>query len=147
MIQSRITRKVLCPVDMSECSAAALRRAVDVAARDGAKLYILFVEAIHHSALPGAGNYAPEHDEYSRFLRETRLARHDIDYEQHYARGNVADEITRFAYVREIDTVIMGTHGRTGLMRHLMGSVARSVCRRMDCRVETVQGPAVSGAR
>lgn len=132
-------KKILCPVDFSNHSMKALARACEAAEHSGAKLFILHVEGLRNSALPGSSSYVAELDEYSRLLRETAPTSTKINYEQHYARGNVTEEILRFATVREVDRIILGTHGRTGLLRSFMGSVATTVCRMAHCEVETVQ--------
>lgn len=131
-------KKILCPVDFSDHSKRALSRAGETAVHSNAKLYILHVEGLQVGALPDSPGYVAELDEYRRLLEETTPSQ-DVDYEQHYARGDVATEIVRFATLRKVDQIVMGTHGRTGLIRSLMGSVASSVCRLATCEVETVR--------
>jgi nucleotide-binding universal stress UspA family protein len=55
--------------------------------------------------------------------------------------GNEASEIARFAKENHADLIVMGTHGRTGLGRLLMGSVAELVLRQASCPVLTVKTP------
>lgn len=55
--------------------------------------------------------------------------------------GNEASEIARFAKENNADLIVMGTHGRTGLGRLLMGSVAELVLRQATCPVLTVKTP------
>lgn len=138
--------KILCPVDFSDHSFKALARACEAAEHSGAKLYILHVEGVRNLAIPGTVGYIPELDEYKRLLEETTPDSPNILYEQHYTRGDVAEEIIRFAKLREIDRIIMGTHGRTGLLRSLMGSVASSVSRMATCHVETIRPSTVDSA-
>ena len=54
--------------------------------------------------------------------------------------GNPHEEILEFVAEHDIDMVVMGTHGRTGLDRALMGSVAERVVRRSPVPVLTVRG-------
>lgn len=135
----QVAKKILCPVDFSAHSNRAFARACDAALDNKAKLYILHVEGLHANTLPDSLGYVPEIDEYRRLLAETKPDSPDIDYEQHYARGDVAEEIVRFATLRGVNQIVMGTHGRSGLIRRLMGSVASSVSRLAKCEVETVR--------
>lgn len=56
--------------------------------------------------------------------------------------GDPAEAIIQLAEADDVDFVVMGTHGRTGLTRLLMGSVAEAVVRRAPCPVLTVKQPA-----
>jgi nucleotide-binding universal stress UspA family protein len=55
--------------------------------------------------------------------------------------GDPAEEIIRYATASEIDLIVMGTHGRTGLDRLLMGSVAEKVLRGAPCSVLVAKLP------
>ena len=132
-------KKILCPVDFSEHSSRALTRACESALHSKAKLYILHVDCLNVTKLPDSSGYVADLDEYRRLLEEAKPDSEEIDYEQHYAKGDVATEIVRFAGLRDVDQIVMGTHGRTGLIRSLMGSVASTVCRLATCEVETVR--------
>jgi nucleotide-binding universal stress UspA family protein len=131
-------KRILCPVDFSECSQAALKHACEAAARHDAKLYIVHVEAAGHSVPPGKPGYVAELDGHRRLLNEANPCSQDVDYEQHYLRGNVVDEIRNFATLRDIDLIVVGTHGRTGLSRALMGSVAESLSKHAPCEVTSI---------
>ena len=132
-------KKILCPVDFSDHSDRALARACEAALHNKAKLYILHVDTVNVTTLPSSSGYDADLDEYRRLLLEAKPESRDVNYEHHYARGDVATEIVRFAMLREVDQIVMGTHGRSGLLRSLMGSVANSVCRLAKCQVETVR--------
>jgi len=84
--------------------------------------------------LPGDARYDENLDENRRLLTEAKPSS-DIKFEQHYLKGDVVDEILRFARLRDIDLIIVGTHGRTGIAKLLMGSVAESLIRRAPCPV------------
>jgi nucleotide-binding universal stress UspA family protein len=72
-----------------------------------------------------------------------RLAapRDDVRAEHRLAEGDAAAEIVRVADEIKADLVVMGTHGRTGLGRLLMGSVAEQVVRKAPCPVLTLTTP------
>src|SRR5207247_9050465 len=55
--------------------------------------------------------------------------------------GDAAKEIVELARDSQCDLIVMGTHGRTGLGRLLMGSVAEQVMRRAPCPVLTIKAP------
>ena len=55
--------------------------------------------------------------------------------------GMPADEIVQYADEHAIDLIVMGTHGREGVMRVVLGSVAETVVRRARCPVLTVHHP------
>jgi nucleotide-binding universal stress UspA family protein len=131
-------QRILCPVDFSECSQKALEHACGVAARTGAKLFIVHVQDVGHTCPPGNPGYVEELDQHKRLLEEAKPCAEGIDFEQHYMRGHVIDEIRRFAVLRHVDLIVLGTHGRTGLARVLMGSVAESLSKDSPCEVITV---------
>ena len=131
-------KRILCPIDFSDCSQEALRHACQAAERNEAKLYVVHVESSGHSIPPGKPGYVAELDGHRRLLTEGKPCSEDVDYELHFLRGNVVDEIRNFATLREIDLIVVGTHGRTGLTRALMGSVAESLSKKAPCEVTTI---------
>jgi nucleotide-binding universal stress UspA family protein len=131
-------KRILCPVDFSDCSCVALDHACELAAESSAKLFIIHVEKAGQTCLPGSTGYVEALDEHKRLLIETTPSSAEIDYEQHYLRGNTIDEIRRFAMLRDVDLIVMGTHGRTGLAKALMGNVAEMISQHPPCQVITV---------
>lgn len=131
-------QRILCPVDFSDCSQKALNRACELAEESGAKLYIVHVQKGAPSHPPGTTGYVAELDEHRRLLVEAKPCSEKVDYEQHSLRGNVIDEIRRFAILREVDVIVMGTHGRTGLAKAIMGNVAETISEDPPCEVITV---------
>jgi nucleotide-binding universal stress UspA family protein len=61
--------------------------------------------------------------------------------EHHLLAGDPAEAIIRTAEQEGVDIIVIGTHGRTGLTRLLMGSVAEAIVRRATCPVLTVKQP------
>ena len=131
-------KSILCPIDFSENSKVALDQATEQAAQHGAKLFIAHVEGVRQNARPGSSAYLAELDEYQRLLQEGRPYLTNIDFEQHYLRGDVVEEIIRFADARNVDRIVIGTHGRSGLRRVFLGSVAEAVSAAANCDVVTV---------
>lgn len=65
----------------------------------------------------------------------------NVKYEHRMVTGDPAGRIVELAEEENIDLIVMGTHGRTGLKRLLMGSVAEAVVRRAKCPVLTFKEP------
>jgi nucleotide-binding universal stress UspA family protein len=137
-------RTILHPTDFSECAAHAYRLAVALSRDYRARLHVVHV--ITQPDLALLGELLPaeplRHQRaLAAALREIGLSAPGVhvDY-QIISDGNAADEIVRAAAEAKADLVVMGTHGRTGLKRVLMGSVAAAVLTRATCPVVTVRG-------
>jgi len=143
---------ILVPTDGSDGANAALRHAVDVARRYDATLHVLYVVDDRMSPV----DREMDRDEVLRLLeradetptapaleraREANVSATDA------IRVGVPHEVIR-EYVDEhdVDLVVMGTHGRTGLEHALLGSTTERVVRTVDVPVLTVRlDPAESG--
>jgi len=148
-------RKILCPVDFSEPSRQAMHVAAQLARERGAELMLLHVYQAPGVSFPEATFMAG--DEILRQLLEMvlkSLAEWKSQAERigashvstHTAMGTPYAEILRFAEKQEVDLLVMGTHGRTALMRVLIGSVAEKVVRHAPCPVLTVRPEKVQEA-
>jgi len=133
---------ILHPTDLSPGSEAALRVA-RLQARDlGARLVVLYVAP---SDIPASGAATAPTD--PRVFRDTledvrkRLDGPDLKYpaETWFTQGDAAAEILRVALELGCGLIVMGTHGRTGLGRLLMGSVVEFVMPRAPCPVLVVK--------
>jgi nucleotide-binding universal stress UspA family protein len=136
--------KILFPTDFSELSQSALAHAASLARDSGATLLIAHVEEPPQAYGSGEAYYTlPEFDDTS--LRERLLAvvptDPDVPYEHRLLIGDPAAEIVHLSQREDVDLIVMGTHGRTGLMRLIMGSVAEAVVRRAACPVLTLKHP------
>lgn len=137
-------RCILHPTDFSESSAKALQIAIDLARDYGATLALLHVwlepAAVYTSADPVAGLDMNEVRDAEK-ARLNAIAIPDAGFvvERHFVEGEPAQEIVRFARERTTDLVVMSTHGRTGLGRLVLGSVAEQVLRNAPCPVLTVK--------
>jgi len=133
MIQ--LFRKILCPIDFSEHSLAALDVALKVTQQNDAKLYLLNVAPVP----AGAAGFQPvPMDPYPLLERErqeelAKLARERIPaavrYETLVISGDPAERVLETARGLEADLIVMGTHGRRGLSHLVLGSVAERVVR------------------
>lgn len=137
-------RKILHPTDFSKNSENAWHLACALARDHGATLLLVHVHLLPAVAYGEFGALPPE--TYDTEALEAQLGRIEpIDSSLTVCRfllkGDPATEIVRFAKEQECDMIVMGTHGRTGLRRLLMGSVAEEVVRKAPCPVLTVKTP------
>ena len=138
--------KILFPTDFSPASDQALRWATALARDSGATISIVHVEE-PPLAYGGGEMYIGFDEESTREeLRKTLMhvvpGDHNVPYEHKLLVGDPAGAIVHAAETENADLIVMGTHGRTGLTRFLMGSVAEAVVRRAKCPVLTVKQPA-----
>lgn len=139
-------KDILVARDFSSVSNRALRHGLALAARTGARLHILHAEVLHdHSE--GEERPAPAQglDDLRTALKETGdLSAEALDAVSvvEVVRRDVAPApaILRYAADEEVDLLVMGTHGRRGPSRVLLGSVAEEVVRRARQPVLTVRG-------
>ena len=138
-------QRILAPTDFSEYSNQAMEYARSLAEKFNAELHLLHVLEMHTSSTPVfAGGLAlnPLVQE-SREAAEKSLLR--VASGQDAVRGTGVGppflEILRYAQDNEIDLIVMGTHGRSGLAHILVGSVAERVVRKSSCPVLTVRHP------
>ncbi|RLM59463.1 universal stress protein [Halobellus sp. Atlit-31R] len=140
--------RILLPTDGSDCADLAVEHAIDLAAQYDAELHVLSVvdaRDVSHSA-PAI---SPEQVEQT--LRERaeavveevaeRAADADVPVVTAIEPGIPDDVVVDYAADHDCDLVVMGTHGRTGLERYLLGSVTERTVRRSDVPVLTVRSP------
>lgn len=126
--------KILLPTDFSAHSYEGLRTARQLAQQSGAELLIVHVADPSDEHDPDA----TKHDLEKR-LSETMPAGPNLTVSHTLLEGDVAEEIVQFARQQQVDLIIMGSHGRTGIPRVLMGSVATLVVHHAPCAILTVR--------
>jgi nucleotide-binding universal stress UspA family protein len=140
--------QILVPVDFSDYSREALRAAAEWARLYDAHLHTLHVvEETPHPAFYMGGvrsvyDVEPDLDDkvtakLGDFVDETIGARDAV--EAHVRTGSAPSEIAEFVEANGVDLVALSTHGRTGLERFLLGSVAEKVVRHVRCPALTVK--------
>jgi nucleotide-binding universal stress UspA family protein len=140
-------RAILVPTDFSEHSDNVFRLACSLARDHGARVYVLHVLAPPTAIYAGGAVVAvPEggRDEAWSKLRQYRSPDPSVPVESRLGEGEAADAILRVIAELGCDLAVMGTHGRSGLARMLMGSVAEAVVRKARCPVLTVNIPAAA---
>ncbi len=140
-------KRILYPIDFSECSYDVLPYVLSIAEKYGATIYLLYVARdLRHFA----GFHVP-HTSISMFTKELveasermmdQVCKDRLDrcpnFERKVIVGDAGEEIVRTAEREEIDLIVMGTHGRKGLDRTLFGSVAAFVVKHSSVPVLTV---------
>jgi nucleotide-binding universal stress UspA family protein len=135
---------ILHPTDFSDRSEHALRVASSLARDYHARLIVLHVMAPSIMAF-GEGVVPPDSEDL-RAEAQQELDRLHVDdelihVERRIAEGDPATVILHFAQELPADVIVIGSHGRTGLGRMLMGSTAEQISRRASCPVLTVTHP------
>ena len=140
-------KKVLVPVDSSEGAADAARLAAELAEGAGASLYFLHVVETDPYMIMGASALSPE---------EVQRARDQLSQQAFEAVGKVIDleklkptmemrmgkpslEIVKYARHENIDLIVMGSRGLSGIKEFLLGSVSSQVLEHAPCSVTIVR--------
>ena len=136
-------RKILFATDFSESSEMALIQALAYAKMQDASMLVVHVLSVpsvasgegmlHHGAQFDSAETA------ERDLRKVAESIKGVPFETRLLRGDPAEQILKLAADEGVKLIAMGTVGRTGLSRLLMGSVAEQVVRHANCPVLTIK--------
>lgn len=137
--------RILLPTDGSEGMTRVIKHAGELARIHDATVHALFVvDTASLSTMPMDASLDGVHglmeEEGTRAVEEAeRLIPVHIDIERTIAEGSPANQIIDCTEEADCDVIVMGTHGRGGLDRLLLGSVAEHVVRRSPVPVVTVR--------
>ncbi|QDU64719.1 Putative universal stress protein [Planctomycetes bacterium Pan216] len=144
-------KRICCPIDFSDAATHSLRYGLTLAQQFGAQLHLLHVVQDIMPTVAEPGMAILPSDELIRNLEagakeglEKAIPEdweHSVDLLHVVRQGLPFHEICRYAKQEEVDLIILGTHGRSGLAHFLMGSVAERVVRAAPCPVLTVRNP------
>ena len=141
-------KKIACCVDFSENSRAAFEKAVELAEKFQAKLYVLHVlPPVFNPVLPDSEYIFPEQpkdvliikveerlkQEYGSFVGEA------IESSTVILDGHISSEIIRFLREEDVDLVVLGSYGASGMGHVLFGSVVNRVSHKAPCSVMIVR--------
>jgi len=140
--------QILIPTDGSEGTRGAVEHVIDLATTYEAALHTIYVIDTNvgvDSSVPGTLDALEEVGENAidEVIRQAEAAGVNT-IEGVVAQGPPHQAILDYVEEHDIDLVVMGTHGRTGLDRYLLGSVTEKVVRLSDAPVLTVRLPAES---
>lgn len=143
-------KRILFPTDFSSCADQVLDQSMYLAAKHGATLHMLHAIVLHEDDVHHPAAHFGDIDEIQQRLRD--LARIEmkaaisertesgVEVVMRQQRGfSAADVALQYAEREEIDLIVMGTHGRRGLGRLFLGSVAEEVVRHAPCPVLTIR--------
>jgi nucleotide-binding universal stress UspA family protein len=142
-------RKILVPTDFTETSDKALDFAIELAQKFNASITVMHAYEIPIIGFPD-GSLVATADIASRIQEAGRTgldaavkARNGrgVTLESLLREGNAAEEICTVAAELPADMIVIGTHGRKGIARALLGSVAENVIRTVKTPVLTIHGP------
>lgn len=135
--------RILLPTDGSDAGNRAVEEAVGLARETGADLHVLFVvEDIPYAPEMMDDTVADQLREIGEEALEEIRGRADeagVDVVESIREGAPHTAILEYADGEDVDVVVMGTHGRSGLDRYLLGSVTERVVRTADAPVLTVR--------
>lgn len=144
-------KRILVPTDFSKFSDTALKKAVDIASQYQSKIYLLHVITEH--VVQCAVDYCIEVAVVQKLQKDIAKYTQDklkkesvaiakgakIDIAFDVKEGNPAEVILEEQKARKIDLIVISSHGKTGLLKQLMGSVADKVVKGAKCPVLVVK--------
>jgi nucleotide-binding universal stress UspA family protein len=142
---TKLFEKVLIATDGSEKNQPAVRKGLEIARACGSALYAVYVidETPLTSAQPEVLTvdvYRKLKDEGEKAVLQVRQMAEGVKVETLVLSGRPAHVITEFAAKNKIDLIVVGSQGKSGLERLLLGSVAENIIRMADCMVLVVKG-------
>jgi len=146
--RTRIALKnILFATDFSAAADAAAPFAIQIARRYGAKVYGVHVNPFDNYTAAAPEAWAAMAEAADKETKEHAQRLNDqlkgIEHEVMIGEGNIWEVISNLIKEKEIDLIVLGTRGRTGLGKALLGSVAEEILRQAPCPVLTV-GPHVT---
>ncbi len=142
-----IFKNILVPYDATSFSSRAFQKALDIAKKDGSKITIFTVIEGEYSAVTGYSKIN------SQVIKKQQSAAKKFIYKLESAAKNsnvpmsvkikqgtsIVKEIINVAKSRKSDLIVIGSHGRTGLNKLILGSVANGVAQQAKCSVMVVK--------
>ncbi len=144
-VRSRIqVKNIVFATDFSHAAATALPFATEIAQRFGAKLFAVHAKTPENYALPTPELWPAANAEVEKLANELQETLHEqfpsVESQVLLAEGGVWGVIEAVARQKEADLIVLGTNGRRGIGKFILGSVAEEILRRAKCPVLTV-GP------
>ncbi len=144
---SKLYKKILIATDGSEYTKNAVDYGIDLAKNTGAKLHAVYVvDTAAFASIPMDaawesmyGLLRQEGDEAIKIVADKASAE-GLEVERNTIEGHPAEEIIKYAEKNSISLIVMGTLGKSGLDRFLLGSVAEKVVRNSKIPVLVVRG-------
>jgi nucleotide-binding universal stress UspA family protein len=143
-------KQIMVPTDFSEYSDKALKQAVDIAKQYNSRIYLLHVVGsviqctIDYCLDPKTTNLVEKESiaAAKKMIQEQILKFPDskgLEIIADIRKGTPYEEILKAQQEQKADLIVIASHGQTGLIRHLMGSVAEKIIRHSKCSVLLVK--------
>lgn len=143
-------KRIIVPIDLSDCSRIALEYAVATARAHKSKLTILHVyEKSFVEPYVNAANSEEKADEIMKEIERVNETKYDeflktvdlngVEYERLLKKGIPETDIVEIAMEQQANLIVMGTHGRSGIKHILIGSTAEEVVRTVHCDIIVVK--------
>jgi nucleotide-binding universal stress UspA family protein len=143
-------KRIIVPIDLSDCSRKALEYAAATARAHKSKLTILHVyEASFVEPYVNAANSEEEANEIIKEINQANESKYDeflktidlsgVEYEKLLKKGIPETDIVEIAMEQQANLIVMGTHGRSGIKHILIGSTAEEVVRNAPCDIVVVK--------
>ncbi len=144
MTYSKLFEKILIATDGSEKNKSAIEEAVKIARVCGSTVYAVYVmdEGLMKSAIevPIAEDlYKRIREEGEKAVNWVKENAQGVNLETFILSGRPARAITEFAEQKKVDLIVVGTQGKSGIERFLLGSVADEIIRTAGCPVLTIR--------
>jgi nucleotide-binding universal stress UspA family protein len=141
---AELFKRILIATDGSKRTQDAVEMGIKLAREHGSKVYAVYVvDTVTFTSIPmdvtWENMYQLLKDEGEEAVKAVKDAALDVDVETHVLEGNPAIEITRFAGENGVDLIVMGTLGKSGIDRLLLGSTAEKVIRIASCPVLVIK--------
>ena len=147
-------RSILCPIDFSDFSAAAYQHALSLAEYYKARIVALHIVELWKYPFADYAAHEVDYAKFSRALNEggevqlrkfvDKYSGYGIQPEVVVRQGNASDCTLWFAEKQNMEVIVMGTHGRRGFDRLVLGSTTDRVIRKAGCPVLVVSNPSQS---
>jgi len=146
-------KNILVPTDFSKYSNAALKKAADIASTYGSDIYLLHVLGMSEQVQQCVVDYCLSSEVVEQLEKETLKAAEDklkkeagaivkskkIKVVFDIKKGTPAETILREEKAKKVDLIVIASHGKTGILKQLMGSVAERVVKGAKCPVVVVK--------
>ncbi|MCR4289767.1 MAG: universal stress protein [Candidatus Scalindua sp.] len=143
-------KRIIVPIDFSDCSRKALEYAVSIARSHNSRLTILHVyEKSFVEPYVNAANSEEKADEIMKEIERVNESKYDeflktvdlngVEYEKLLKKGIAETDIVEIAMEQQANLIVMGTHGRSGIKHMLIGNTAEQVVRTVHCDIIIVK--------
>lgn len=147
---AELFKKILIATDGSKRTQSAVDTGLELARQHKSKVYAAYVvDTVTFTTIPmdvtWENMYQLLKDEGEDAVTRVKDAAGGVDVETHVLEGNPAVEITKFAKDNSVDLIVVGTLGKSGIDRILLGSVAEKVVRIAPCPVLVIKSSKEAG--